>query len=42
MCYPETLKTTIVDFRTTKLQKFPRNNPVAFSGYLEKLMGFKK
>lgn len=42
MCYPETLKTTIVDFRTTKLQKFPRNNPVAFSGYLEKLMGFQK
>ncbi|EFX72445.1 hypothetical protein DAPPUDRAFT_308239 [Daphnia pulex] len=42
MCYPETLKTTIVDFRSTKLHKFPRNNPLAFSAYLEKLMGFQK
>ncbi len=40
MCYPETLKTTIVDFRTSKFQKFPINNPLAFSAYLEKLMGF--
>ena len=42
MCYPETLKITLVDFRTSQLQKFPRKNPLAFSDYLEKLMGFQK
>lgn len=40
MCYPETLKTILIDYKASYLQKFPKSNSLAFSIYLEKLMGF--
>ena len=40
MCYPETLKTILIDCKSSYLQKFPKSKSLAFSTYLEKLMGF--
>nr|CAH0110529.1 unnamed protein product [Daphnia galeata] len=40
MCYPETLKTILIEYKSSYLQTFPKSNSLAFSIYLEKLMGF--
>lgn len=40
MCYPETLKTILIEYKSSYLQTFPKSKSLAFSIYLEKLMGF--